>query len=129
VLVAGAVLIGMDSPHPSSLADEGRRILFTFADVGIAVIVMFLTSQLSKRTPATAQAAPLARRIEATSRSLAHCSAACQDSVGVAAPGEAVSQLADEPQPPESFPTGRRICAACGLAGAASSARSMKNGR
>src|SRR5690349_14909063 len=117
----------MDSPHPSSLADEGRRILFTFADVGIAVIVMFLTSQLSKRIPATAQAAPLTRRIEATSRSLAHCSA-CHDSVGVAAPGEAVSQLADEPQLPELFPTGRRICAACGLAGAASSARSMKNG-
>jgi len=90
VLVAGAVLIGMDSPHPSSLADEGRRILSTFADVWIAVIVMFLTSQLSKRAPATAQAAPLARRIEATSRSsLAHCSAACQDSVGVAAPGVA----------------------------------------
>lgn len=56
--VAGAVLIGMDLPHPSSRADEGRRVLFTFAGVGIAVIVMFLASQLSKRAPAAAQAAP-----------------------------------------------------------------------
>ena len=56
--VAGVVLIGMDLPHPSSLADEGRRIPSTFAGVGIAVIVMFLASQLSKRAPATAQAAP-----------------------------------------------------------------------
>ena len=56
--VAGAVLIGMDLPHPSHLADEGWRILFTFAGVRIAVIVMFLASQLSKRAPVTAQAAP-----------------------------------------------------------------------
>jgi len=55
--VAGAVLIAMDVPHPSDLADEGRRILFTFAGVGIAVIVMFLADRLQKRT---AQAAPQA---------------------------------------------------------------------
>jgi len=53
--VAGAILIAMDVPHPSDLADEGRRILFTFAGVGIAVIVMFLADRLQKRT---AQAAP-----------------------------------------------------------------------
>jgi hypothetical protein len=56
--VAGAVLIGLDLPHPSNLADEGRRVLFTFLGVGIAVIVMFLASQLAKRTPAPAQPAP-----------------------------------------------------------------------
>jgi hypothetical protein len=53
--VAGAVLIGMDLPHRSHLADEGRRILFTFAGVGIAVIVMFLASQFSKRAQARSQ--------------------------------------------------------------------------
>ena len=56
--VAGAVLIGLDLPHPSNLADEGRRVLFTFLGVGIAVIVMFLASQLGKRKPAPAQPAP-----------------------------------------------------------------------
>jgi Fusaric acid resistance protein-like len=58
--VAGAVLIGMDLPHPSNLADEGRRILFTFIGVGIAVVVMFLATQLQKRTPKTAAPAPQA---------------------------------------------------------------------
>jgi uncharacterized membrane protein YgaE (UPF0421/DUF939 family) len=58
--VAGAVLIGLDLPHPSNLADEGRRILFTFIGVGIAVLVMFLASQLAKRTPGTAHPQPAA---------------------------------------------------------------------
>ena len=58
--VAGAVLIGLDLPHPSSLADEGRRILFTFIGVGIAVLVMFLASLLAKRTPGAAQPQPAA---------------------------------------------------------------------
>lgn len=53
--VAGAVLIAMDLPHPSNLADEGRRVLFTFIGVGIAVVVMFLANLLQKRT---AKAAP-----------------------------------------------------------------------
>lgn len=58
--VAGAVLIGLDLPHPSNLADEGRRILFTFIGVGIAVLVMFLASLLAKRTPGAAQPQPAA---------------------------------------------------------------------
>ena len=57
--VAGAVLIALDLPHPSNLADEGRRVLFTFIGVGIAVVVMFLANLLQKRTAkAAAQATP-----------------------------------------------------------------------
>ena len=48
--VAAGLLIAMDVPHPSNLADEGRRILFTLAGVGIAVIVLFLADRLRKRT-------------------------------------------------------------------------------
>ena len=50
--MAGAILIAADVPHPSDLADEGRRILFTFAGVGIAVIVMFLADLLQKHSAA-----------------------------------------------------------------------------
>ena len=56
--VAGAVLIGMDLPHPSDLATEGRRVLFTLVGVGIAVVVMLLANLLGKRRQAGAQAAP-----------------------------------------------------------------------
>ncbi len=56
--VAGAVLIAMDVPHPSNFTDEGRRILFTFAGVGIAVIVMFLADLLQKRSARAAPPAP-----------------------------------------------------------------------
>ena len=45
-------------PHPSNLADEGRRILFTFAGVGIAVIVMFLADRLQKHAAKAAPQAP-----------------------------------------------------------------------
>jgi uncharacterized membrane protein YccC len=48
--IAGAVLIAADVPHPSNLTDEGRRILFTLAGVGIALIVMLLAGLLQKRT-------------------------------------------------------------------------------
>lgn len=50
---AGAALIAMDLPHPSDLTDEGRRILFTFLGVAIAVAVMSLADLLSKRRAAT----------------------------------------------------------------------------
>ena len=56
--MAGAILIAADVPHPSNLTDEGRRILFTFAGVAIAVIVMFLADRLLKHTPKTAPEAP-----------------------------------------------------------------------
>ncbi len=56
--LAGAVLIAADVPHPSDLADEGRRILFTFAGVGIAVIVMFLADRLQKHAAKAAPQAP-----------------------------------------------------------------------
>ena len=56
--LGGAVLIAADVPHPSDLADEGRRILFTFAGVGIAVIVMFLADRLQKHAAKAAPQAP-----------------------------------------------------------------------
>jgi uncharacterized membrane protein YccC len=59
--VAGTVLMGMDLPHPSILADEGRRILFTFIGVAIAVLVMFLADLLSKRATASAKPGPAAQ--------------------------------------------------------------------
>ena len=59
VLAAG-LLIAMDVPHPSNFASEGRRILFTFAGVGIAVIVMFLADLLRKRTAKAVPEAPQA---------------------------------------------------------------------
>ena len=46
--VAGAVLIGMDLPHPTNLTAEAHRVLFTLAGVGIALVVMGLASQLQK---------------------------------------------------------------------------------
>jgi Fusaric acid resistance protein-like len=48
--VAGFVLIAMDLPHPTNLAAEGRRVLFTFVGVAIAVVVMLLANLLQKRT-------------------------------------------------------------------------------
>ncbi len=59
-VVAGVVLIAMDLPHPSNLADEGRRVLFTFIGVGIAVVVMLLANLLQKRTAKAAPQAPQA---------------------------------------------------------------------
>ena len=52
--LAGAVLIATDLPHPTDLASEGRRVLFTLAGVGIAVLVMLLAGLLQKRTARTA---------------------------------------------------------------------------
>ena len=57
--LAGGLLIAMDVPHPSNFASEGRRILFTLAGVGIAVIVMFLADWLQKHA---AKAAPQAAK-------------------------------------------------------------------
>ncbi len=55
--VAGAVLIAADVPHPSNLTDEGRRILFTLAGVGISIVVLLLAGLLQKHA---AKAAPKA---------------------------------------------------------------------
>ncbi|MGW5194795.1 FUSC family protein [Kribbella sp. NPDC004138] len=49
--VAALVLIAMDLPNPSDLTAEGRRVLFTFVGVGIAVVVMLLAGLLAKRNP------------------------------------------------------------------------------
>jgi hypothetical protein len=53
--VAALVLIAMDLPHPENFSAEGRRILFTFVGVGIAVVVSFLAALLARRaTPVRA---------------------------------------------------------------------------
>jgi hypothetical protein len=51
--VAATVLIAEDIGHPTNLSEEARRVAFTFAGVGIAVLVTYLASLLAKRTPAT----------------------------------------------------------------------------
>ncbi|MFI5062591.1 MAG: FUSC family protein [Streptosporangiales bacterium] len=56
--IAAAVLIAADVPNPSNLTHEGRRILFTLAGVGIAIIVLLLAGLLQKRTAKTAEKAP-----------------------------------------------------------------------
>jgi uncharacterized membrane protein YccC len=58
--VAGTVLIAEGLPHPTNLSEEARRVGFTFAGVGIAVLVMFLANLLAKRTPRTARPQPAA---------------------------------------------------------------------
>ena len=58
--VAAGLLIAMDVPHPSNFASEGRRILFTLAGVGIAVIVMFVADWLQKHAAKAAPQAPQA---------------------------------------------------------------------
>jgi uncharacterized membrane protein YccC len=60
--LATAILIAEDLPNPTNLGHEARRVLFTFAGVGIAVVVMLLAGLLSKRAAAKAppKAAPQA---------------------------------------------------------------------
>ena len=53
--IASAALIAADLPHPTNYAAEGRRVLFTFVGVGIAVVVMFIADGMQKRS---AKAAP-----------------------------------------------------------------------
>jgi uncharacterized membrane protein YccC len=57
--VAGAVLIAADVPHPSNFTDEGRRILFTLAGVGISIIVLLLAGLLQKHAAKAAPPAPV----------------------------------------------------------------------
>jgi uncharacterized membrane protein YccC len=48
--IAAFVLIAMDLSHPTNFGAEGRRMLFTLAGVGIAVIVMLLANLLQQRS-------------------------------------------------------------------------------
>ena len=57
--VACFLLVAMDIPHPSDLADESRRVLFTAIGVGIAVVLTLIVNELQKRhAPAAAGTAP-----------------------------------------------------------------------
>ncbi|HTN81173.1 MAG TPA: FUSC family protein [Acidimicrobiales bacterium] len=49
--MASLVLIATDLSHPTDLTAEFHRVLFTFAGVGIAWLVMLLVDQAQKRTP------------------------------------------------------------------------------
>ncbi|MFF2571761.1 FUSC family protein [Streptomyces sp. NPDC058084] len=64
--VAGTVLIAEGLPHPTVLAEEARRIGFTFAGVGIAVVVTYLAGLLAGHAAAGDRppraAAPRSRR-------------------------------------------------------------------
>ncbi len=53
--IATDVLIALGLPHPSSLRDEGERVLYTFVGVGIAVLVMALASLLAGRASGAEQ--------------------------------------------------------------------------
>ena len=53
VTVSAAAAIAFGLHLPTNFATEGKRVLFTFAGVGIAAIVMLLADRLQKRqTPA-----------------------------------------------------------------------------
>jgi len=58
--IATAALIGMDLPHPSNLAAEGQRVLFTFIGVGIGLVVLMIAGLLSKYSAKAAAAKPAA---------------------------------------------------------------------
>lgn len=58
--VAATVLIAEDIGHPASLSEEARRVGFTFAGVGIALLVTYLASLLAKHAPPAARPHPAA---------------------------------------------------------------------
>ena len=45
-----AALIAVDLPNPTNYSAEGKRVLFTFAGVGIGLVVMFLADRIQKRS-------------------------------------------------------------------------------
>lgn len=54
--MAALVLIAEDVTHPTNLSAEGRRVLFTFAGLGIGIAVVGLATLIQKRS--VARAAP-----------------------------------------------------------------------
>jgi hypothetical protein len=57
-VIAAAVLILVDLPHPTNYGDEGDRVLWTLCGVGIGVLVMLLAGLLAKCAPAAKQPVP-----------------------------------------------------------------------
>jgi hypothetical protein len=53
--VAAAVLIVIDIPHPTDLANEAMRVLFAFIGVGIAVGVTYVGTVMARRAKPAAQ--------------------------------------------------------------------------
>lgn len=49
--LAAVLLIAIGLPHPTDLASEARRVLFTFVGVGIAVLITLLANLLQMRSP------------------------------------------------------------------------------
>ncbi|MFE5326004.1 FUSC family protein [Embleya sp. NPDC056575] len=58
--VAATVLIAEGMPHPAGLAEEARRVGFTFVGVGIAVLVTYLATMAAKRRAGAARPRPSA---------------------------------------------------------------------
>ncbi|MFD7509874.1 FUSC family protein [Streptomyces sp. NPDC059853] len=57
-VIAAAVLILVDVPHPSDYSAEGYRVLWTVCGVGIGVLTVLLAGLLSRRTTAAEPAPP-----------------------------------------------------------------------
>jgi hypothetical protein len=55
--VAAAVLISLNLAHPTDLAAEGRRVLFTFIGVGIGLVVLLLANLIQMRSAKAVSAA------------------------------------------------------------------------
>jgi len=48
--IAAAALIAVDLPNPTNYTAEGKRVLFTFAGVGIGLVVIFIADRMQKHS-------------------------------------------------------------------------------
>ncbi len=43
----------MDLPNPTNYSAEGKRVLFTFAGMGLGLVVMFIADRMQKHSAKT----------------------------------------------------------------------------
>ena len=48
--IGAAALIAVDLPRPANDTAEGKRVLFTFAGVGIGLVVMFIADRMQQHS-------------------------------------------------------------------------------